>query len=285
MAEAVLILGMPRSGAGSVAALAQRVGVHLGDQLLGPRKGFPRGLFEDRRLVEIDRALLAACDQDRATGLPLPAGWQDTPAGRLARFRADALLAELAVGGTYALKDPRLIVTAPLWQAAAAGQGHGLRHVIALRDPLDLAQAAGQGDAAARGRFVALWLAQAVQMLALSAGQPRMFVDFRALLGEPQAVALELRRFAGLGDAFRPGDAEAVRAFVPSEARRDAPLPAPQGFVERTARDLAQRMAAGDEAGLAAFVAEGPGALLAALQAEAATALAAAGRGPLGDPA
>jgi hypothetical protein len=281
MAEALIILGLPRSGAGTVAALAQRVGVHLGDQLLGARKGFPRGLFEDRRLVEINRDLLGAFDQTAVAGFPLPVRWEATPAGQLARFRAADLLAELAVGGAYALKDPRLVVTAPLWQAEAAAQGHGLRHVIALRDPLDLAQAMGQGDGAARARFAALWLAQAVQMLALSAGQPRLFVGFRDLLAEPAGVALRLRRFAGLGEGFRPGDAEAVRAFVPPEARRDAPLPEPQGFAETTARELARRMAAGDESWLAGFLAEGPGALVAALQAEGAAALAAAGRGPL----
>jgi hypothetical protein len=58
-------------------------------------------------------------------------------------------------------------------------------------------------------------------------------------------------------------------------------LAEPQGFAETTARELARRMAAGDESWLAAFLAEGPGALVAALQAEGAAALAAAGRGPL----
>lgn len=281
MAEAIFILGMPRSGAGTVAALAQRVGVHLGDQLIGARKGFPRGLFEDRRAVEINRALLAGFDMAATGAFPLPERWEATPVAALARFRAGDVLADLAIGGTYGLKDPRLTTTLPMWQAECAALGHGQRHVIALRDPLDLAQAMGQGEGAARGRFAALWLAQAVQMLALSAGHPRLFVGFRDLLSEPAAVALRLRRFAGLGEAFRPGDAEAVRAFVPPEARRDGPLPEARGFVEQTARELAQRMGAGDEAALAGFLADGPGALIAALQADGATALAAAARGPL----
>jgi hypothetical protein len=279
MAEAVFILGLARSGAGTAAALAQRVGLHLGEQLLGARKGFPRGLFEDRRLVDIDRELLAGLDQTGSMAMPLAQGWDRTPAGQLARFRAADLIAELAVGGSFGLKDPRLVLTLPLWLSEVAAQGHGARHVIAVRDPLDLAQATGQG--ADRARFAAQWLAQMVQVLALTAGHPRLFVGFRDLLAEPAAMALMLRRFCGLGESFRPGDAEAVRAFVPAEARRDDPLPEPQGFVERTARDLAQRMVAGDEASLAAFMADGPGALVAALQAEGAGLLQAVGRGPL----
>lgn len=279
MADAVFILGLPRSGAGTAAALAQRVGLHLGDQLLGPRKGFPRGLFEDRRLVDINRELLAGLDQSGSLAFPLASGWDATPAGQLARFRAADLLAELAVGGSFGLKDPRLIATLPLWQAEAAAQGHRLRHVIAVRDPLDLAATMGPG--APRRRFVAGWLAQMVQLLTLTAGQPRQFVGFRDILAEPAAVALTLRRFCALGDSFRPGDAEAVRSFVAPEARRDAPLPEAEGFIEQTARQLAQRMVAEDEAALAAFVADGPGALVAALQDEAAGLLRSVGRGPL----
>jgi hypothetical protein len=295
MAEAVIILGLPRSGAGTVAGLAQQVGVYLGTQLIGPRKNFPRGLFEDRRVVGINRDLLAAFDQTGVAGFPLPVRWDATPAGRLARFRAEDVLADLAIGGTYALKDPRLTVTAPLWQAGAAAQGHKTRFVIAVRDPLDLGQATGQikdktgsekrnspaAVLAERQRFVALWLAQSVQMLALSAGHPRVFVGFRDLLAEPTGVALRLRRFSGLGESFRPGDAEAIRAFVPPEARRDAALPETSGFIETTARDLARRMAAGDEEWLSAFLTDGMGAVLAALQTEGAAALASAGRGPL----
>lgn len=281
MAEAVFILGLPRSGAGTAAALAQRAGLYLGDQLLGARKGFPRGLFEDRRLIDIDRELLAGLDQAGSLAFPLAAGWESTPAGQLARFRAADLVAELAASGSFGLKDPRLTLTLPLWQAEVAAQGHGARHVIAVRDPLDLAQAMGQGQGAARAGFAAVWLAQMVQILALTAGRPRLFLGFRDILAEPAAVALTLRRFCGLGEAFRPGDAEAARAFVAPEARRDGPLPEPQGFAERTARELAQRMAAGDEAALAAFLSEGPGALVAALQAEGAGLLQAVGRGPL----
>ena len=45
-------------------------------------------------------------------------------------------LAELAIGGCDALKDPRLVVTAPLWQAGAAARGDGLRQApgLSLRD-------------------------------------------------------------------------------------------------------------------------------------------------------
>lgn len=279
MADAVFILGLPRSGAGTAAALAQRVGLHLGDQLLGARKGFPRGLFEDRRLIDINRELLSGMDQSGSLAFPLAAGWEGTPAGALSRFRAADLVAELAAGGSFGLKDPRLVATLPLWQAEVAAQGHGARHVIAVRDPLDLAIAMGQG--ATRRRFVAGWLAQMVQLLALTAGRPRQFLGFRDILAEPAGVALTLRRFCALGDSFRPGDAEAVRSFVAPEARRDGPLPEAEGFIEQTARQLAQRMVAGDEAALAAFLADGPGALVAALQDEAAGLLRTVGRGPL----
>lgn len=278
MAEATLILGLSRSGAGTVAALAQRVGLFLGDHLLGPRPGFPRGLFEDRRVVDINRELLAGCDATDSLMLPLPAGWAETPVGQLARLRAADLVTELAIAPQFGLKDPRLTATAPLWRAALVAAGHLPHHVVVLRDPLDLAQTV---PAAERSQFIACWILRMLAALDHSAADPRIFIGFHELLAAPEATALRLRRFCGLGSELRDNDPAAIRAFVPATAARTAPLPEPETALDSMARTLATLMLAADEPGLRAFAAEGAGALVVILQTEVATGLRQAARGPL----
>lgn len=281
MAEAVIILGMQRSGAGTVAGLAQAVGLHLGKDLMKPAKGSKRSLFEDSTVVEVNQRLLRDLDAPRVTGCPLPKGWMDLPAGKLARHSAAERIEELAIAGHYGLRDPRLTWTAPLWQAEMTRRGDRIRHVVVVRDPLDMAAGLEDSTPEKRLLFLTRWMSQMVQILRVSQGHPRLFVGFRSVLTEPQGVALQLRRFCTLGETFRPGDAEAVRTLVPENPERDMTVPDPQGFVEETARNLARLMMAGNDAALEAELASGPSALLAALQDDTAQALRLASRGPL----
>lgn len=281
MAEAILIQGLARSGAGTLTALMQQMGLFLGTNLLGPRPGFPRGLFEDRSLVDINRELLAGVDASENLVLPLPADWAATPVGELARLRATELIGDLAIAPSFGLKDPRLTVTAPLWRQAILDLDHGLRQIIVLRDPLDLARVAARGDPE---RFLAMWILRMVAVLEQSAADDRIFVTFHDLLAAPEAVARRLQRFCRLGEDLDPETRQMIAAFVSPTAARTADLPPATTYLEHTARSLAQVMQAGDEPALRAFVTDGPGALMTALQAEVAAGLQLAGRGPLADP-
>lgn len=55
----LLVLGMHRSGTSLLAGLLHQAGVSMGDSLLPPEQGNPRGLYEDSRYVKWHEALLA----------------------------------------------------------------------------------------------------------------------------------------------------------------------------------------------------------------------------------
>jgi len=57
--QPVLILGMHRSGTSFLAHFLQSLGVSIGDDLVGPQRGNPRGHYEDRELLEFHQKALA----------------------------------------------------------------------------------------------------------------------------------------------------------------------------------------------------------------------------------
>jgi len=57
---AIVIAGMHRSGTSLTASLVASAGVHLGERLLGPERGNPKGHFEDVDFFELHQRALAA---------------------------------------------------------------------------------------------------------------------------------------------------------------------------------------------------------------------------------
>jgi hypothetical protein len=60
--KAILVLGVHRSGTSSLAHLLNVLGAKLPEELLGPGHGNPLGHWEPKRLIQINKAILAAFD-------------------------------------------------------------------------------------------------------------------------------------------------------------------------------------------------------------------------------
>jgi len=130
---AVVVLGMHRAGTSLVASMLQAMGVHIGDDLLGPAESNPRGHFEDLDFVRLNDRILAACGHH----------WADPPqphgvllAGRVMQAEIARLVARKQ--GNHAglpprlwgWKDPRTAITAPLYHPHL----HNPRYIWVRRD-------------------------------------------------------------------------------------------------------------------------------------------------------
>lgn len=60
LSPALVITGMHRSGTSLASAMLAAAGVHVGEKLMGPATGNPRGHFEDLEFVRVHERLLAA---------------------------------------------------------------------------------------------------------------------------------------------------------------------------------------------------------------------------------
>jgi len=125
----VVIAGMHRSGTSLVASVLREAGAHMGDRLVGPDRGNPRGHFEDADFVEFhQRALFARGQHVRVTP-----GFTFAPT-TAERCEAEALVAARADRPLWGWKDPRTALFLAFWDTLVPGAAY----VLPYRHPLDV---------------------------------------------------------------------------------------------------------------------------------------------------
>ena len=138
--EAILVVGMHRSGTSAATRVLNLLGVELGDSLLDPGPGNRLGHWEHREVVALHEALLQGLGMSWDDTRALPKRWMASAAADAARQRIAALVAQEFSGSKlWAVKDPRLCRFLPLWIEALAGSGIDLRVLFVVRHPAAVA--------------------------------------------------------------------------------------------------------------------------------------------------
>jgi hypothetical protein len=106
-----LILCNPRSGSSATAGVLYHLGIHMGEQLLGPHILNSKGHFENINLVKLNDKILKSVNAD----------W-DTPPTRTSilasQFPEDQIRSFLInqIKPVWGLKDPRTTLTFDIWK-------------------------------------------------------------------------------------------------------------------------------------------------------------------------
>jgi hypothetical protein len=127
----LVVTGMHRSGTSLVASVMERAGVALGPDLLGAGIGNPRGHFEDREILDLHEALLAAAGRHCFD----VEGELTPPAGSELEARARAVVAARAGQPLWGWKDPRTCLFLDLWERLLPA----LAYLFVYRHPVDVA--------------------------------------------------------------------------------------------------------------------------------------------------
>ena len=131
---------MHRSGTSLVASWLSALGVDMGQELLPPDKGNPRGYFEDIGFLEFQRRVLSECCPVDDGGHP-DWGWTESEQlnrGTLKDFipAATSMLVSRAEGqGLWGWKDPRTTLLLDFWDTLL----DGAHYVFVYRFPWDVA--------------------------------------------------------------------------------------------------------------------------------------------------
>src|SRR5579885_2180702 len=225
-ANAILVLGMHRSGTSAVARVIGLMGADIGtaDELLPAHPtDNPTGYWERAELNAIHDRMLEAVGHrwDRLAGFDPRQLETETlePAGAALQALIDRLQ---AAGKPWVAKDPRLCLLLSPWRARVAAAC-----VVVVRDPREIAASMGAGP---RGVFtspfvVALWEKYLRTLLADLDGASALFVDYAALLADPHAQSRRLLRgLQALGiEGLQPPEPQALDAFLSHDLRRSAP--------------------------------------------------------------
>jgi hypothetical protein len=229
--EAVVVLGMHRSGTSVATRLAALRGLALchPDDLLAGFPGNPRGHWESRSLLAFDERLLRELD---GTWFCPPSLEPPQLVERLEphRRRAGALLRAAHPRRPFVWKDPRACLLLPFWQRVL---GSRAAYVLVTRHPREVAESLERRNGLALPYAVALWERYTRLALLGCAGRPTMVSTYEEVLSDPVAWSERLAGFLGdLGlDLPRVDDAP-IAAFVAGGLRTGRRPPQDLGLPE-----------------------------------------------------
>ena len=192
--EAVLVLGMHRSGTSSVAGALVSLGgaapLHLLPALPGNNE---KGFWESRVLMDLNDEILAAGGSN----------WRDCRAFDVRRIDSDAtmglrarargsLAAEFGATGLPIIKDPRMCRLMRFWAPVFEEAEWSPRVVLPIRSPLEVAWSLHRRDGLSVSWACLLWLRHVLDAEAETRALPRAVLDWSQFLGDKRRALTRL---------------------------------------------------------------------------------------------
>lgn len=195
----IVVLGMHRSGTSLLTKGLEVLGVNLGNEFYPTTPDNPKGYWEHRGIHALNEELLAALNR-AWDGLEYPA---PDSVSRLCDgdffHRAKALVLHcLSWEGIIGIKDPRAALLLPFWKKVFGETGVPVSYVIAVRNPLSVADSLAQRDGFPKAKTLWLWALHNAGIVSDIAGESRVVVDYDRLVDDPGGQFSRVARALGL---------------------------------------------------------------------------------------
>jgi O-antigen biosynthesis protein len=192
----LLVLGMHRSGTSAATRVLNLLGANLGDNLVEPGPDNPDGFWEHAEAVRINDALLEGLGRTWYDMREMPQNWQDTEAAEQAFAQIQTLIRQDFRPGLWAIKDPRMCLTAPIWISALRELGYSVDCLFVVRNPREVVDSLHVRNNWVRGPLYLMWVQYLMEAEAASRLERRTLITYDELLtdwrGTMQRVAIEL---------------------------------------------------------------------------------------------
>ncbi|NEX17222.1 MAG: hypothetical protein C1943_11455 [Halochromatium sp.] len=181
---ALLVLGMHRSGTSALTRVMSLLGAVLPANLMpAADDNNPSGFWESSKLQRFHDDLLASAGSswDDWRGIQ-PQWYRSAIAGEFAHKGRELLASEYGSVPLLVLKDPRVCRFAPFWFRLLEGVSVQPRSVLAVRNPMEVADSLRRRDRMSPSKSQLLWLRHLLDAEYESRQYPRVVVSFERLL-------------------------------------------------------------------------------------------------------
>lgn len=203
----IVVLGMHRSGTSAITRGLMVLGVELGNHLIPPAPNNETGFFEDVDVNAINAELYESLGhgQNWHTLAFVPRDELLHKKNAPLRWRAIELLrSRLRTTDYFGFKDPRICRILPFWQNVFEYLQLKVSYIIAVRNPLSVAQSLRKKHNFLPEKCHYLWLEHILPSILLTQGSPRALVDYDLLLDDPYKQITRIANTLGLGDKLDP---------------------------------------------------------------------------------
>ena len=191
----IVVLGMQRSGTSTIARAVHTLGVTLGNNLLAPNMFNPRGYWEDQRIWKLNQQFLDLIGASHQTSGVNCGKILDHPQCEKLIARTTAYLRkEFNAYTTWGLKDPHIGRLLPMWKIIFHRLNVRPSYVIAIRNPLSIAESLERCGLADRESGFVLWLENMHSAVSETLSDHRVFVDYDQLFGRAESQLLRMAR-------------------------------------------------------------------------------------------
>ncbi len=207
--QVICVLGMHRSGTSLLAGCLNILGLTLGrrENLMSPGADNPTGFWEHRGIVTVHDHLLADLGLNWHDPSPLPERWTRLPAVAAHRNALRRLcLEEFGGSRIWAFKDPRVCRLLPLWHALFTELGVTPGFLIAVRNPLEVAESLARRNGFKRPKSLLLWLWHNLAAREHTSGYDRVVVEYASLLHHPRSELERIKYGLRLPNLRESGD-------------------------------------------------------------------------------
>jgi hypothetical protein len=187
--DALLVLGMHRSGTSATSGALAKMGFELGPRLVEAAPDNPRGYFEHETVVAIHERFLESINRRWCDPSPIPsAAWHGADADDARDALRRTVMGDFATASCWALKDPRLSRLLPLWAPLWRDIPVSPRALIVVRHPGGVAASLARRDGFPRLLSDLLWLRHTLESLDSMQVMPAAVLSFDALLAAPDSA-------------------------------------------------------------------------------------------------
>ena len=183
--QAVLVIGMHRSGTSALTRVINLHGAVLGSDLLEAAADNRAGFWENEHVVRLHERVLALLGMSWDDPGELPPAWQEKvrEAGLFDELLA-LIQTQFGEAPLWAVKDPRLCRLLPLWLDALAQLDIEPKLVFALRHPAEVVGSLARRNGLSAATASMLWLRHLAEPEAASREVARCMVNYDALLAD-----------------------------------------------------------------------------------------------------
>lgn len=177
--QAVLVLGMHRSGTSALAGAVNVLGASSPKTLIQADAANPRGFFESLPLVLAHDDVLAAADSSWHDWRRIDPRWMLSQASQRHRSRIRTLLTdEFGESPLFMVKDPRLCRLLPMMSSVLVDMDVAPAALLLTRNPLEVAQSLQRRNGISLTKSLLLWLRHVLDAELHSRHMPRRFLRY-----------------------------------------------------------------------------------------------------------
>lgn len=223
--QAIIVLGMHRSGTSALAAVISMLGITPSTNLQPPQADVnAKGFWEHSDIVAIHDQLLEALGSSWHDDRPLPDQVWGAP--DVIKFRQkilDILHRDFSSEPMWLIKDPRMCRLLPLWQGMFRELNCQPKFILVLRHPGEVACSLRKRDRLTEEQACLLWLAHMLEAEYQTRGQTRVFVSYSGLLEEWPRIAATVSQALDIIWPVSPEQASSsINAFLDPSLRHYA---------------------------------------------------------------